>query len=121
MAIILPICMYTMTDLVQQGLNVVITTKSGDKFEGLLSGSAFSQQNSRITLKMARKLQSATGGQVNGAASREATLVGSSPEYAMNFDLKDMMDMMIADFAVAEATKLANGMHYADPVWFRSG
>ncbi|KAK6380914.1 poly(A)-binding protein binding protein [Exophiala oligosperma] len=91
------------------GLNVVITTKSGDKFEGLLSGSAFSQQNSRITLKMARKLQSATGGQVNGAASREATLVGSSPEYAMNFDLKDMMDMMIADFAVAEATKLANG------------
>lgn len=101
---------FTLTDLVHQGLNVVITTKSGEKFEGLLSGSAFSQPSSRITLKMVRKLQAAAGGQVNGAAPREAALVGSSPEYAMNFDLKDMIDMTIADFAVPEATKLANGM-----------
>jgi len=99
----------TVTDLAPQGLNVVITTKSGEKFEGLLSGSAFGQPSSRITLKMVRKSQSAAGGQVNGAASREATFVGSSPEYAMNFDLKDMIDMTIPEFVVPEATKLANG------------
>jgi hypothetical protein len=95
---------------VQKGLSIVMTAKSGEKFEGLLSGSTFSPSTSKVTLKMVRKLQPAAAGQVNGAAPREAALVGSSPEYAMNFDLSDMADMAIAEFSPPETSKLANGM-----------
>ncbi|KIX95372.1 uncharacterized protein Z520_08889 [Fonsecaea multimorphosa CBS 102226] len=91
------------------GLNIVLTSKSGEKFEGLLSGSSLTPTSTKITLKMVRKLQPATSGQANGVASREAALVGSSPEYAMNFDLKDMADMSIADFSLPETSKLTNG------------
>lgn len=58
---------------------------------------------------MVRKLQPATAGQVNGSASREAALIGSSPEYAMNFDMKDMADMAIAEFAPPESSRVPNG------------
>ncbi|EXJ58979.1 hypothetical protein A1O7_06410 [Cladophialophora yegresii CBS 114405] len=91
------------------GLNIIVTSQVGEKFEGLLAGSSLTAANSRITLKMVRKMQPATGGHINGVASREAALVGSSPEYAMNFDLKDLADMTIADFTLPEAGKLANG------------
>ncbi|KAI1630247.1 hypothetical protein EDD37DRAFT_96854 [Exophiala viscosa] len=91
------------------GLTIVITVKSGDSYEGLLSGSTFNPSNSKVTLKMVRKLPAAVGGQTNGAASREAALIGSSPEHAMNFDVKDMADMYIAEFSLPENPKLANG------------
>ncbi|OAL37299.1 hypothetical protein AYO20_03475 [Fonsecaea nubica] len=103
------------------GLNIVLTSKSGEKFEGLLSGSSLTPTSTRITLKMVRKIQPATSGQANGVATREAALVGSSPEYAMNFDLKDTADMTIADFSLPETSKLTNGMVTpSDPLKMRS-
>ncbi len=104
-----------------------MTAKSGEKFEGLLSGSTFSPSTSRVTLKMVRKLQPAAAGQINGAAPREAALVGSSPEYAMNFDLSDMADMAITEFSPPEISKLANGtpfLSFANGpklIWSRPG
>ncbi|EXJ71471.1 uncharacterized protein A1O5_05279 [Cladophialophora psammophila CBS 110553] len=91
--------------MAEMGLNIIVTSKSGEKFEGLLSGSSLTPASTKITLKMVRKLQP----QANGVASREAALVGSSPEHAMNFDLKDMADMTIADFSLPETSKLTNG------------
>ena len=63
-------------------------------------------------MKMVKKLHSANVGQVNGSANREAALVGSSPEYAMNFDLKDMADLTIAEFSLPEKSRLPNGRTY---------
>jgi hypothetical protein len=94
-----------------QGLNIVVTSKSGEKFEGLLSGSSLTSANSRIALKMVRKVHPVTGGNINGVAPREAALVGLSPEYAMNFDLRDLADMTIAEFTLPEAGKLSNGTY----------
>ncbi|KAJ9606620.1 poly(A)-binding protein binding protein [Cladophialophora chaetospira] len=91
------------------GLDIAIITKTGEKFEGLLSGSSFSPASSKITLKMVKRLQPAPAGQVNGVATREAALVGSSPEHAMNFDLRDLADSSIAELAFPEAPKLSNG------------
>ncbi|KIX08091.1 uncharacterized protein Z518_02746 [Rhinocladiella mackenziei CBS 650.93] len=91
------------------GLNIIITVKSGERFEGILSGSTLNPTHSKITMKMVRKIQPAAVGQVNGAAPREAALTGSSPEYAMNFDVKDMADMIISEFSLPENSKLANG------------
>lgn len=50
-------------------------------------------------------------GQVNGNASREAALVGSSPDYALNFDLKDIADLTIAELTLPDAPKLSNGTY----------
>lgn len=96
---------------------MVVTVKSGDSYEGLLSGSTFNPSNSRITLKMVRKLPSAIAGQTNGAASREAALIGSSPEHAMNFDVKDLADMFISEFSLPEHSRIANGrlLHICTP------
>jgi hypothetical protein len=58
---------------------------------------------------MVKKVHSPTAGDVNGVASREAAFVGSSPEYAMNFDLKDVVDLHIAEFALPQAPKMING------------
>lgn len=92
-------------------MNVAITVKAGDRFEGLLSGSTLNPTNSKITLKMVRKLHAAAGeGQTNGTAPREAALVGSGPEHALNLDVKDIADMVISEFAPLENSKLANGM-----------
>lgn len=94
-----------------QGLTVVLTLNSGDKFEGLLSGSMLSPSNSKIALKMVKKVQSASAGQTNGtAATREAAFIGASPEHTMNFDVKDLTDMTIPEFSIPENSKLANGM-----------
>ncbi|EXJ77414.1 hypothetical protein A1O3_09640 [Capronia epimyces CBS 606.96] len=92
------------------GLNIVVTVKSGERFEGLLAGSTLNPANSKIALKMVRKLQPAAGGQVNGTATREAALVGSSPEHAMNFDVKDIADMLVSEFSPPENSKPVNGI-----------
>lgn len=89
-----------------QGLNVVVTAKSGEKYEGLLSGSDRNAPSYKVTLKMVKKVQS---GQVNGATSREAAFAGTSPEHAMNFDLRDVADFQISEFIFTESSKLANG------------
>ncbi|EXJ82059.1 hypothetical protein A1O1_08128 [Capronia coronata CBS 617.96] len=91
------------------GLSIAITVKSGDRFEGLLTGSTLNPTNSKITMKMVRKSHPAASGQTNGTGYREAALVGSSPEHAMNFDVKDIADLVIPEFSPPENFKLANG------------
>lgn len=91
-----------------QGLNVVVTAKSGEKYEGLLSGSNLNAPSYKVTLKMVKKVQSA---QVNGTTSREAAFAGTSPEHAMNFDLRDVSDFQISEFILTESSKLANGWY----------
>ncbi|KAG9788861.1 hypothetical protein KCU88_g1672, partial [Aureobasidium melanogenum] len=91
------------------GLNIIVVVKSGDKYEGLLSGSVLGPAGSKITLKMVKKTPATTAGQANGAVAREATLVGSTSEHAMNFDLKDVTDLVIPEFSPPENTKLGNG------------
>jgi hypothetical protein len=93
--------------MMTQGLNVVITATSGEKFEGLLSGSSLSAANPKMTLKMVKRIQPV---QANGIATREAALIGTSPEFAMSFDFRDVADMSIPEFTLPESSKAANGM-----------
>lgn len=83
-------------------------TKAGDKFEGIFAGSALTGTNTKITLKMTRKVQNSTN-QMNGITAREAALVGTSPEHALTLDLKDMADLSIPEFSVPESSKYTNG------------
>ena len=82
--------------------------KNGERFEGLLAGSTLLSASAKITLKMTKKL-AGDGPSSNGIASREAALVGSSPDHAMTFDVKELADIQIPDFSIPQPTKLSNG------------
>lgn len=93
------------------GSTVTINTKTGDKFEGIMSGSS-PLPDSRVTLKMTKKQHSSQVGQVNGVAARESVLVGTGPEHTMSFDSKDITEISILELTPAEAAKLPNGKMY---------
>lgn len=59
---------------------------------------------------MTRKGQVGSPGQVNGFTSREAALTGSSPDHAINFDLRDVVDISIPEFNLPEPVKMTNGI-----------
>ena len=88
---------------------VTINTKTGDKFEGIMSSSS-QPPDSRITLKMTKKQHSSQVGQANGVAAGEAALVGTGPEHTMSFDSKDVTEISILELMPAEVAKLPNGM-----------
>lgn len=91
------------------GLMVTINTKTGDKFEGIMSSSS-QPPDSRITLKMTKKQRSSQVGQANGVAAGEAVLVGTGPEHTMSFDSKDVTEICISELMPAQLAKLPNGM-----------
>lgn len=93
----------------RQGLNVLLTTKASEKYEGILAGCLLTAGNAKISLKMTKKLQTGGANAPVGFANREAALVGSSPDHAMNFELRDMADVSIPAFSVPEPPKLTNG------------
>jgi len=88
---------------------MTVTSKSGEKFEGWFSGFASTANSTKLTLKMVKKLANTSSIHVNGATAREAAFIGSSPDYAMNFDLRDVAEIAIPEFSLPETTKLTNG------------
>ena len=92
-----------------QGLTVIVTTKAGDLFEGLMAGSSLAAGSTRISLKMTKKLQQTDGGNANGTVAREAALTGTSPEHTVTFDVREITDLQIPAFRMADSTKVANG------------
>lgn len=82
--------------------------KNGERFEGLLAGSTLPAASAKITLKMTKKL-AGDAPSSNGIASREAALIGSSPDHAMTFEVKDLADIQIPEFSIPQPTKMANG------------
>jgi hypothetical protein len=93
-----------------------ITTKSGDKFEGILSGSP-QTADFGTTLKMTKKQYSSHAAQANGIGTGEAALVGTSPEHMMSFNSKEISEISISELLPAEPAKLLNGriMTFLEP------
>ena len=91
------------------GSTITINTKTGDKFEGIMSGSS-QPQEPRLTLKMTKKYHASQIGKANGIAAGEAALVGTGPEHTMSFDSKDITEISISELTIAEPAKLPNGI-----------
>lgn len=86
----------------------MFVTKAGDKYEGVFAGFA----GSKISLKMTKKVINNPITQPNGSnssSSWEAAFTGSSPDFAMTFDLKDMADLTIPEFSLPETARQTNG------------
>ncbi|KPI44398.1 PAB1-binding protein 1 [Cyphellophora attinorum] len=88
------------------GCSVLLTLKSGERFDGLFAGSSLQGAVTKITLKMTKKLPQTSQGTV---ANHEAAFTGSSPDYAMTFEMRDMADLQIRSFTAPQAAKAANG------------
>lgn len=58
---------------------------------------------------MTKKVQTAPIIQPNGVGSWEAAFAGSSPDHAVTFELKDMVDMTIPEFSLPEVSRQVNG------------
>jgi hypothetical protein len=87
---------------------VIVECKSGETFEGLMAGTTPATGTTKFSLKMTKKLPIGTT-QSNGAANREAALIGMSPDHAVTFDLRDIAELQIPAFSMPESSRMANG------------
>lgn len=92
------------------GSVITITTKTGDKFEGIMSGAPAQASDSRVVLKMAKRCLPLQAGQANGVAAGNSALTGTGPEHTMSFDNKDITEIFVAELTPAEPAKPPNGV-----------
>ncbi|RMZ77381.1 hypothetical protein DV737_g4392, partial [Chaetothyriales sp. CBS 132003] len=92
------------------GSFTTLATKTGDRYCGFMAGAWLEPSDPKIMLKMTKKLASSPGAATaNGLVSREAALVGSSPEYAMIWDVRDLVEIDFDDLSLVESARMANG------------
>ncbi|KAK2760843.1 hypothetical protein FQN54_002082 [Arachnomyces sp. PD_36] len=80
------------------GLSATITTKNGESFTGIFSGSVLEPSESSFMMKMTQKV-SADQGRANGA---NEIYLGSAPDHSMVFDAKDIVDVSVANVSTSE-------------------
>jgi hypothetical protein len=85
---------------------VTVTLKSGDRFAGIWAGTNLPAANSKMTIKMAKKLAHTTS---NGVVNQDPGYTGPRPDHSMTFDVKDIADLEIPNFSAPETAKSANG------------
>ncbi|EEH07167.1 predicted protein [Histoplasma capsulatum G186AR] len=94
------------------GLNATITTKSGERFSGIFSGSSLESNNSSFTLKMTQRCSSpqADNGRSNGLSDLSSPYIGSGVDHQMIFDVQDVADVCVENVSTAGiAAKEHNG------------
>ncbi|EGC41258.1 PAB1 binding protein [Histoplasma capsulatum var. duboisii H88] len=94
------------------GLNATITTKSGERFSGIFSGSSLESNNSSFTLKMTQRCSSpqADNGRSNGLSDLSSPYIGSGVDHQMIFDVQDVADICVENVSTAGiAAKEHNG------------
>ncbi|PGH12339.1 hypothetical protein AJ80_06749 [Polytolypa hystricis UAMH7299] len=99
------------------GLTATITTKNGDKFTGVFSGSALESNESSIMLKMTQHVLSPQTGRSNGLSDFNSPYIGPLPDHQMIFDVQDIADVAVAEVtATGMAAKERNGT----PIGFKT-
>jgi hypothetical protein len=102
---------HLVADFFHQGTSLTVMTKSGETYEGILSYSTPDSTETNITLSMTRKTHSAGEVQTNGIAEHDAPFVGLGPDFAMTFNVRDVVDVNISDLSIPDAVKSQNGKH----------
>jgi Ataxin 2 SM domain len=84
-------------------------TTSGERFEGVFCGSTLESGETNISIKMTKRISSATDARVNGIADSSSAFTGSGPDFAMVFDGKDIAEVSLPSLNIPEALKPQNG------------
>lgn len=92
-----------------QGLQVSISTTSGDKFEGVLCRSALEPGDTSITTKMTKKISSGNDTRVNGVAAQSSAFIGSGPDFGMRFEGAEIAEVSLPPLNIPETPKPQNG------------
>jgi hypothetical protein len=58
---------------------------------------------------MTRRIHSASDAQMNGIAEHESPFVGSGQNFAMTFNVRDVVDVNIFELNIPDAVKTQNG------------
>ncbi|OJD11732.1 hypothetical protein AJ78_07554 [Emergomyces pasteurianus Ep9510] len=94
------------------GLNATITTKSGEKFSGIFSGSSLEANESSFTLKMTQRCSSPQPdhSRSNGLSDHASPYIGSGVDHQMVFDVQDIADIGLENVSTSGiAAKEQNG------------
>lgn len=86
-------------------------TKSGDAYEGIFSYSTPDSTETNLTLSMTRRIHSASEAQSNGVTDHDSHFIGSGPDFAMTFNVRDVADVNILEPSIPDALKSQNGKH----------
>ena len=86
-------------------------TKSGDAYEGIFSYSTPDSTETNFTLSMTRRIHSASEAQSNGVTDHDFYFIGSGPDFAMTFNVRDVADVNISELSIPDALKSQNGKH----------
>ena len=92
-----------------QGLSASVITKNGDAFTGVFFGAIMENHDSAYLLKMVQQTKFGARGEVNGVQESSASYTGSGEDYAMSFDIKDVVDLAIEGVAFDGQHKSHNG------------
>jgi len=90
-------------------LPATVTVKVGDSFRGIFFGATIEGPESAYLLKMVQQIKSGSKGDVNGSQENSGDYVGAGDDYAMTFDVKDVVDLAVEGDLVGTQTKMQNG------------
>ena len=89
-------------------------TKYGDKYEGVVTNALNPTSNSILSLRMTRNISDEPLNPQNGVVPNANNMVGAGSQYAMNFDLQDVADVIVNDLSTPQPSKLQNGRSLSD-------
>ncbi|ODH38195.1 hypothetical protein ACO22_02526 [Paracoccidioides brasiliensis] len=94
------------------GLNATITTRSGEKYSGIFSGSSLESNESSFTLKMTQRCSSPQPdrSRSNALSDHASPYMGSGVDYQMVFNVQDIVDVGVENVTTSGiAAKEQNG------------
>ncbi|ERF76098.1 hypothetical protein EPUS_01431 [Endocarpon pusillum Z07020] len=91
------------------GLQISVSTTSGDKFEGVLCRSTLEPSDTSITMKMTKKILTGNDTRVNGVAAQSSTFIGSGPDFAMSIEGKEIAEVSLPSLNIPDTPKPQNG------------
>lgn len=94
---------------VYQGLQISVSTISGEKFEGVLCRSTLDPSDTSITMKMTKKILTGNDTRVNGVAAQSSNFTGSGPDFAMSFEGKEIAEVSLPSLNIPDTPKPQNG------------
>ena len=92
-----------------QGVTGSVVTKSGETFFGVFAGATTDANESAFLFKMVQKIHTQQKEDTNGSSEDNDEYVGSGSEYAMTFNVTDIIDITFTDVTATSHTTGQNG------------
>ena len=95
--------------LVLQGMPASLTVKNGDVFSGIFAGAIMENQESAYLLKMVQHSKINARGEPNGVSDSVVEFIGTGEDFAMYFDIKEVVGIDVEGVAFDARPKGPNG------------